>query len=86
PRLMADKSEFARAMARIMLGRRLFVKKRGYIGAGPLSARVGDAVCVLAGGHVPLVLREEHGGNADGCVTLIGNCYVHGVMLGEAVE
>jgi hypothetical protein len=50
--------------AEVMLGRRLFVTKRGYIGAGPLSARVGDAVYVLAAGHVPLLLRARSPGRA----------------------
>jgi hypothetical protein len=89
PRLMADKDEFQRAMADVMLGRRLFVTKRGYIGAGPLSAQVGDAVYVLAGGHVPLVLRkgsqQGDGDPSDGPLTLVGDCYVHGVMQGESV-
>jgi hypothetical protein len=89
PRLMADKDEFQRAMADVMLGRRLFVTKKGYIGAGPLSAQVGDAVYVLAGGHVPLVLRRsqgvDDGAPSDGPLTLVGDCYVHGVMQGESV-
>ncbi|GAB1317419.1 hypothetical protein MFIFM68171_07629 [Madurella fahalii] len=86
PRLLAEKGEFMRLLSETLLERRLFVTKKGYLGAGPLSARVGDAVYVLAGGHVPFVLRKRAGGEEEGTWRLIGDCYVHGVMHGEALE
>ncbi|EME40240.1 hypothetical protein DOTSEDRAFT_74892 [Dothistroma septosporum NZE10] len=54
----------------------------GQIGIGPIRSRPGDSVVVLQGGLFPFVLR----GKQDGQSELIGYCYVHGVMDGEAVE
>ncbi|KAK0714092.1 hypothetical protein B0T26DRAFT_650377 [Lasiosphaeria miniovina] len=70
-----------------MLGRRLVVTRKGYLGAAPRSAQVGDGVYVLAGGHVPFVLRrDQSGGSAPSTFWLVGDCYVHGLMHGEALR
>lgn len=47
----------------------------------------GDEIWILFGGSVPFILRpypddSEH----HGCYALIGDCYVHGIMDGEAME
>jgi hypothetical protein len=60
---------------------RLFVTTKGYIGLGPSMMRCHDTVAILFGGKVPLVIR---GCNAQW--QLVGECYLHGVMLGEAIE
>jgi hypothetical protein len=60
---------------------RLFVTKEGYIGLGPSSMRCDDVVAILFGGKVPLVLRKE-----GRQWNLVGECYLHGVMSGEAIE
>ncbi|KXX74904.1 Heterokaryon incompatibility protein 6, OR allele [Madurella mycetomatis] len=85
PRLLAEKGVFMGLMAETALERRLFITKKGYLGAGPLSARVGDAVYILSGGHVPFILRKEARAGEDNAWTLIGDCYVHGVMQGETL-
>ncbi|KAF7543398.1 hypothetical protein G7046_g10008 [Stylonectria norvegica] len=41
----------------------------------------GDVVAVLYGGRTPFVLRE-----VDGGWVLLGECYVHGLMEGEALK
>jgi hypothetical protein len=38
-------------------------------------------VCVLLGGKVPFVLWP-----ADGGCRFVGECYVHGIMPGEALD
>jgi hypothetical protein len=45
----------------------------------PVEARVGDAMAICQGGKVPLLLRQH----VDGKLTLVGGCYVHGIMYGE---
>jgi hypothetical protein len=52
---------------------------KGYLAAVPFTAKVGDCIAVLAGGRVPFVLRPigDH-------YRLVGPCYVHGIMNGEA--
>ncbi len=58
--------------------RRLFRTQNGYLGLGPRGLCKGDAVTLLKGGMVPLVLRER----MDKW-ELVGDCYVHGMMRGE---
>jgi hypothetical protein len=60
---------------------RLFVTTNGYIGLGPLTMQDLDTVAILFGGKVPLVLRRAHNQ-----WKLVGECYLHGVMKGEAAE
>ncbi len=51
---------------------------------GPAELSEGDQVYILAGGKVPLVLRPVSGSQLD-TFELVGDCYIHGVMDGEAV-
>jgi len=52
----------------------------GSIGWVPLQARDGDNVCVFQGSDLPYIVRHVPDGEA---LTVIGNCYVHGLMHGE---
>jgi hypothetical protein len=53
----------------------------GYIGIGDVMLESGDLVCILFGGNVPFILRE-----VKGKYQFIGECYVHGIMWGEALR
>ena len=61
---------------------RVFARTRkGYYVLGPKTTEPGDIVCVLYGGKLPFILRpwgESH-------YLLVGECYVHGLMHGEAM-
>jgi hypothetical protein len=61
----------------------VFESEIGYLGLGPTSMQPGDSLCIFGSRNVPLILRplEEHGG-----YQLVGECYIHGVMHGEATE
>jgi hypothetical protein len=63
----------------INTGTPLCTTAKGYLAAVPFTAKVGDCIAVLAGGRVPFVLRPigDH-------YRLVGPCYVHGIMNGEA--
>ncbi|KAK7429583.1 hypothetical protein QQZ08_003963 [Neonectria magnoliae] len=63
--------------------RRFAVTTGGLFLIGPDMMEPGDVVAVLYGGKTPFVLRQRAEG--DGW-TLVGECYVHGLMNGEAVE
>jgi hypothetical protein len=63
-------------------GRRLFQTSRGFIGLGPAACNLNDNVCVLLGGQVLYVLREHCNIGYE----FIGECYVHGMMDGQALE
>lgn len=69
---------------------RFFVSSKGYIGWGPRTMMPGDTVAVLHGGDMPFVLREVpeqlSKTNIGSGYTVIGECYVHGLMRGEALD
>jgi hypothetical protein len=62
-------------------GRRLFSTHLAQFGLGPSAMRAGDRICVLFGSDVPFVLRPE-----DGWYSLVGECYMYGLMEGQAIE
>ena len=64
--------------------RRFLVTEDRYMGLAPSEAREGDRVAVVYGCSTPVLLR----GIGDDPVAnwlLVGECYVHGLMDGEAV-
>jgi hypothetical protein len=48
----------------------------------PELSEVGDKICILQGGRVPMVVRPR----TDGKYTLIGESWVQGMMNGEALD
>ncbi|OHE97766.1 hypothetical protein CORC01_06971 [Colletotrichum orchidophilum] len=69
------------AVMHAVQNRRLGLTAKGYLGLLPETSRVGDEVHVLYDCHVPYLLRKV-GGRGH---RLVGECYVHGIMQGEAV-
>lgn len=63
--------------------RRLFRTKRGFLGLGPQSMEVGDQVWLLRNARVPFVLRPRE---EEGCLRIIGECYLHVWMHGKMDE
>jgi len=59
--------------------RRLFASRRGYLALGPVSAEVGDVMCLVPGFKMPVVLRPMDGQRFN----FVGEAYVHGIMYGE---
>ncbi|KAI1410259.1 hypothetical protein F5Y13DRAFT_168033 [Hypoxylon sp. FL1857] len=70
----------ATGIARVMY-RRMFYTNLGYIGVGPRILEEGDKIILVEGSRVPLVLRLQVNG-----WELIGDCYMHGIMQGEAFD
>lgn len=72
--------------------RRMFVTEMGYFGMGGPATAVGDDVHLLLGSNVPFVTRPL-AGDADSRpldpsikhYTLVGECYLHGIMDGEVL-
>jgi hypothetical protein len=60
--------------------RRLMRTSTGLLGLVPQKAQAGDLICVLFGCSLPLVLRPQ-----DGRYIIIGECYVDGLMEGQAI-
>jgi hypothetical protein len=67
------------------IGRRFFVTKKGYFGIGPAELEEGDEIYIIAGGKHPFVLRPLPEPQSY-TFELVGDCYVHGIMDGEAVS
>jgi hypothetical protein len=55
---------------------------RKLIGIAPLESQKSDIICIFYGCSVPVVLEPQ----SDGNYRFVGECYVHGVMDGEAVD
>jgi hypothetical protein len=56
---------------------------KGYAGTGPPSTKPQDLVCIFDGGPMPFILRPTK--QDKNCYELIGECYIQGIMDGEAV-
>ena len=77
-----------------MTGRNFVTTSTGFMGLAPKAAVEGDHIVLMPGGKVPYVLRpngrptvrdfDNDGANTDDCYEFIGDCYMHGIMFGEA--
>lgn len=63
-------------------GRRFAVSRLGSFCLVPEEAKPRDLIVVVAGGEVLLLLRPQQDSNYH----LTGECYVHGIMDGEAMD
>lgn len=77
---------FLDRVQRIVWNRR-FIKietqKANHFGLGPPKCDKGDLVCILFGCSVPVILRMSP--KNEDKYTFVGECYVHGMMDGEAI-
>ncbi|EEU45330.1 uncharacterized protein NECHADRAFT_80908 [Fusarium vanettenii 77-13-4] len=64
----------------------LFITESGRFGLGPRNIQPGQEVWVIGGCRFPVVLNRRAGGFKDEGFTFAGECFVYGVMRGEAVE
>lgn len=72
---------FANAISLFQWDRTYFASELGYVGWVPCHAEVGDLICAFIGSRFPFVVRPC----GDG-YRLIGACYMHGIMEGQACE
>ncbi|KAF2137710.1 uncharacterized protein K452DRAFT_301685 [Aplosporella prunicola CBS 121167] len=96
----ANQPGFNTSFARVYRRRRIFVTEKKYIGLGPSDLEVGDVVALIPGCKTPMLLREEPVGEEESegqqsheeqgrhppRYRAVGECYVHGIMQGEAVR
>ncbi|KAK0750665.1 heterokaryon incompatibility protein-domain-containing protein [Schizothecium vesticola] len=85
----SDIEELLCAVGATMTGNRLCRTRSGRLGVAPPEARVGDEIAILWGATDPFVLRRSTALARDAekrpatAYTLVGKCYVQGVMMGE---
>jgi hypothetical protein len=63
------------------ISRKFLRTERGFMGLAPQLAEVGDEVWILLGCDVPMILRK-----CDDYYTLVGECFVYGMMEGEQTK
>lgn len=61
--------------------RRLIKTSTAYLGIASYDTLPEDVVSILFGGSTPMILRS-----VNDHLPLAGECYVHGIMDGEALE
>lgn len=62
--------------------RRFCTTSKGRLAFVPPIAQAGDLICILYGGEVPYVLRPQ----GSESYVVVGECYVSGIMHGEALS
>jgi hypothetical protein len=75
-------SVFTNSVLKFTTARNMCVTADGYLGRVPRGSEVGDKICILFGGSVSFVLRDT----GDGHFIFIGECCIHGIMDGEAIQ
>jgi hypothetical protein len=85
--------KFQHSMDDMVEARSFFITQQGYMGVGPRKLEVNDEVWVLFGSRVSFALRKlqdvaesEIRDKSDKRYLSIGECYVHGIMKGEALK
>jgi hypothetical protein len=79
--LSDDAEAYLSLVEYLMLHRAPFITNDGRIGIGLVTVNTDDAVFILSGFDAPFIFRKIDTGQ----YRLIGECYLHGVMDGEAV-
>jgi hypothetical protein len=77
-----DADQFGVLVGKACHERKFFTTADGRMGLCPQDTEVGDSIVILYGGSVPYVLRDV----GTDTWRFVGECYVDGVMFGEAVE
>jgi hypothetical protein len=82
-------TEYLRRVQSVVWMRRLIRTTIGQsddnLGLAPESIKEGDLICIVYGCSVPVVLRKCSEEKSGKCTfVLIGECYIHGMMDGEA--
>jgi hypothetical protein len=70
-----------RKLVSVGTSRKLIISER-FVGLGPEAAQAGDIICILFGGRIPYLLRPS----SDDSYLLVGECYINGLMYGEALN
>ena len=78
----ANESVFVDASFLAAYQRKFCSTNHGCIGLVPRTTQNGDLIAIFLGADVPFVLRSTSVETYE----LVGECYIHGIMNGEAFE
>ncbi|RDL32962.1 uncharacterized protein BP5553_08401 [Venustampulla echinocandica] len=82
--ILMQSTEFVRCAKEHCYSRKRGRTVRGYAGQFSLYARVGDAIFLPLGSAVPFLIRPKN--STGNMYEIIEECYVHGIMEGEAFK
>lgn len=78
-------AKFLRRVQEVIWMRRLVITEHDFLGLAPEMSKKRDQICILYGCSVPVALRRMVDPVTDEeYFIFIGECYVHGIMDGEA--
>ena len=80
---LGDADRFLRLAGTFCNNQKFFTTAKGRYGLGPYTIQKGDICCVLFGAEIPFILRPT---NTKPYYRLVGGCYIHGIMRGEAIR
>ncbi|KAI1353846.1 HET-domain-containing protein [Xylaria sp. FL0043] len=66
---------------RMLFAGHMFTTDNGYIGSTQRPVQPGDEVFIILGCNSPMIVRPTPNGEYE----VVGSCYIHGVMDGEAL-
>ena len=80
--------EFLRRVQEVTWGRALIKTKYEHLGLAHESVQEGYYICILYGCSVPVILKRisEKSADRNASYRVIGECYVHDMMEGEAFD
>ena len=81
-RLTGDFAQIQECVRSMESHRSFYLSLEGRIGWVPHAAQTGDMVSLMRGSPVPVMIRPSQRENS---YFMIGQCYIHGIMDGEAV-
>ncbi|KAJ2904754.1 hypothetical protein MKZ38_007262 [Zalerion maritima] len=88
--MLADARRFEMQALYVMLFRRVFATDEGHLGIVSLNAKVGDELWLVKGCPTPVVLSRVDGDVGGGKwvvrYRILGESYVHGIMMGEGIS
>ena len=76
--------EYLRRVSAVQAFMRFCITEKGYMGLCSKEAQVGDDIYILPGMATPYTMRRTAGRQANE-LRLVGRCYIHGIMDGEAL-
>ncbi|KAL9068846.1 MAG: hypothetical protein Q9161_005933 [Pseudevernia consocians] len=80
-------ADYLRRVQEVIWSRKLIITENGLLGLGPEKTKGRMLICILYGCSVPVLLRKMVDPTTkEEYFLFIGECYVHGLMDGEAFE
>jgi hypothetical protein len=76
---------YFRFIEQFLPGNSFFGTEDGHVGLAHPSTEPGDQIFVILGCNILKVLRPTRSTNYGTCYSIIGTCYLHGFMNGEAL-